>query len=198
MLDAAAESVERLRARPKTRRILLLISESRDRGSETGLEQVAVAAESAGVMVYAATFSAFGTAFTDKQAPQSKLPEGMRRSTPGKEEPGAPLRRDRDPNLTPPEQRVDALGGLEELGRLGTVNTVEVLTRRTGGLVQSFARLKGLEEAMLRLSDEVHGQYVLSFAPEEGAAGYRTLEVRLKRAGDYRVRARPGYWAGAN
>jgi VWFA-related protein len=198
MLDAAAEAVERLKARPSTRRILLLISESRDRGSETDLEQVAVAAEASGVMVYAATFSAFGTAFTDKDAPQAKTVEGMRRSTPGKEEPGAPLRRDRDPNPTPPEQRVDVLGGLEELGRLGSANTVEILTRRTGGLAQSFTRLKGLEEAMLRLSDEVHGQYVLSFAPEEGAVGYRRLEVRLKRAGDYQVRARPGYWVGTN
>jgi hypothetical protein len=37
MLDAAAEAIQRLGARKENRRVLLLLSESRDRGSETKL-----------------------------------------------------------------------------------------------------------------------------------------------------------------
>ena len=61
-------AVERLRRQPNARRVLLLISESRDRGSEAALDVVTVAAQSAGVTVYAATYSAFATAFTSKAA----------------------------------------------------------------------------------------------------------------------------------
>jgi VWFA-related protein len=68
LLDAVFESIQRLRQRPNSRRVLLLISESRDRGSETALAQDAVAAQAAGVTVYAATYSAFKTAFTSKSS----------------------------------------------------------------------------------------------------------------------------------
>ena len=64
MLDAVYESIERLKQHPNSRRVLLLISESRDRGSQTTLNQVAMATQTAGVTVYAATYSAFKTAFT--------------------------------------------------------------------------------------------------------------------------------------
>lgn len=199
MLDAAAEAVTRLKERSDSRRILLLIAEPRDRGSETDLESVARMAESAGVSIYATTFSAFLTPFTTRAAPQTKLPQGQRRSTIGHEEPGSPPRRDREPQIPPPEQQMDLLGAFEELGRLGTVNTTEVLARRTGGAVLAFTRLKGLEEAIQKVGAELHTQYVLSFAPaEESAAGYHPLEVRVKKPGEWRVRARPGYWAGSN
>jgi VWFA-related protein len=44
MLDAVQEAVERLGTRANARRVLLLISESRDRGSETALDAVLLAA----------------------------------------------------------------------------------------------------------------------------------------------------------
>lgn len=66
MLDAVQSAAEHLRARPNARRVLLLISESRDRGSETALDQAAIAAQKADVTIYAVTYSAFKTAFTSK------------------------------------------------------------------------------------------------------------------------------------
>jgi hypothetical protein len=68
MLDAVSEAVERLRKRPNSRRVLLLVSESRDRGSETSLEQALMAVQTAGITVYAANYSAFRTAFTTKSS----------------------------------------------------------------------------------------------------------------------------------
>lgn len=113
MLDAVRESIARLRQRPNSRRVLLLISESRDRGSESTLDRVAVAAQTAGVTVYAATYSAFKTAFT------SRSPAGDEPRAP--KSPKTPWRSGRHverrpthlQSLPPAEQRVDILAASE-------------------------------------------------------------------------------------
>ena len=185
--------IDRLRMRPKVRRVLLLISESRDRSSKADLESVVVAAQTAGVAVYAATYSAFRTAFTAKPT-EGRAPREMKRSDPAKE-PQSP--RDNERPIPPPEQRLDILAGIGELTRLGKTNTTQVLTGRTGGATVSFTRQKGLEEAIEKLSSDLHTQYLLSFAPQKPDPGYHQLEVRINRPGEFRVRSRPGYWSSA-
>jgi VWFA-related protein len=200
MLDAVHESIERLQQRSNSRRVLLLISESRDRGSETALDQVAVAAQTAGVTVYAATYSAFKTGFTSKSSPTGELQTAR---------PGAPMDENStvsgepprcnpagcpDPPLPPQEHRVDILGGMGEIIRLGKTNTTEALAKGTGGAIFPFTRLKGLEEAIQRLGAELHSQYLLTFTPDNFTDGYHRLEVRVDGS-DFRVRARPGYWS---
>jgi VWFA-related protein len=200
MLDAVYESIQRLRQRPNSRRVLLLISESRDRGSETAVGQDAVAAQTAGVTVYAATYSAFKTAFTtrssatdDPQTPGAKTPSEQNGTVSG----GPPHCGPQgclDPATPPPEQRVDILSGIGELVRLGKTNAAQALTKGTGGVTFPFARLKGLEEAIQKLGAELQSQYLLSFTPNDRTGGHHTLEVQV--AGDgFRVRARPGYWS---
>lgn len=195
MLDAVHEAIERLNKRPNVRRVMLLISESRDRGSETDIQTAAVAAQAAGVTIYAATYSAFKTAFTVK--PSETQP---RRSPDGpplpSREPESPPGRERVP-IAPPAQRVDILGGIGELARLRQTNTTQVLASKTGGTILKFTRQKGLEDAIEKLGAELHTQYVLSFAPEPPTPGHHTLAVRVDRRGDFRIRARPGYWAQA-
>lgn len=193
MLDAVHEAIERLRRRPNSRRVLLLISESRDRGSESSLDAVVMAAQRAGVSVYAATYSAFKTALIAKpsESAQPRYPQGL---PPPSREPESPPGRERMP-VPPPEQRVDILGGIGELARMGQTNTTQVLTSATGGVVLRFTRQKGLETAIEKLGAELHSQYVLSFTPETPAPGYHRLEVRLVRRSEFRIRARPGYWA---
>ena len=175
MLDAVSESIERLRARPNVRRVVLVISESRDHGSQTRLESVVMAAQAAGVTIYAAPFSAFKTALTAK--PSDFVPPPLPRGTP------------------PPQDRVDTLGGIAELARLGKTNTAHALSGATGGAAFPFAGQKGLEDAIQKLGAELHTQYLLSFAPLAPAPGFHRLEVRLRRPGDFRLRARPAYWA---
>lgn len=186
MLDAAHEAIDRLRQR-KARRVLLLISESRDRGSETGLGTLLLAAQRNGVSVYAATYSAFQTAFTQKSPQQSPRRRG----------PATPNVIPNDPSVVPLEARMDILGGFAELRRLGMVNTTKVLTEQTGGLAFSFLRQKGLETVIEKLSSELHTQYVLGFTPESTEAGYHQIEVRVKGRTGLRLRSRPGYWAVA-
>ena len=194
MLDAVHDAVARLRSRANVRRVLLLISESRDRGSETDLDAALAAAEAAGVAVYAATYSAIMTAFTTKPGDAAPPRETKGPSLP-RREPESPPGRERVP-IPPPSSRVDILGGIGELVRLRETNTTDVLTSRTGGTTYSFTRQKGLEQAIERLGVELHTQYVLSFAPEAMEPGYHRLEVRVRRGGNLTVRARQGYWSG--
>jgi VWFA-related protein len=199
MLDAVHAAVEKLRSQQNARRVLLLISESRDRGSETTLDAAAVAAQSAGVSVYAATYSIFKTAFTSKaKISQPERPEVLRRpnETIGTVN-GNPDGPWNAPHLPPPEQRVDLLAGIGELARLGKINTTEVLTEGTGGATFPFTKLKTLEAAIQKLGAELHSQYLVSFAPENPEPGYHRLEVRISRSGEFRIRARPGYWPQA-
>jgi VWFA-related protein len=198
MLDAVHESVELLGKRPNSRRVLLLISESRDRGSEGALDQVAMAAQTAGVAVYAITYSAFRTAVTTRSAVTGEAPT-QRPKRPNDEYgtvSGGPPHCGMicvEPPLPPAEQRVDVLGGMEELLRLGKTNTTQALAAGTGGTTLSFTGLKGLEEAIQKVGADLHSQYLLSFTPDDSTAGYHRLEVRVASI-EVRVRARPGYW----
>lgn len=186
MLDAANQAIDRLRQR-KARRVLLLISESRDRGSETGLDTLMLAAQTAGVTVYAATYSAFRTAFTQKAGQPS----------PRKRGPATPNVTPGDPSYVPLEGRADILGGFAELIRLSKVNTTQVLTQQTGGITFPFTRQKGLEDAIEKLGRELHTQYLLGFAPESSVPGYHPIEVQVRGHGELQIRSRPGYWVAA-
>jgi VWFA-related protein len=196
MLDAVNESVERLRKQPNARRVLLLISESRDRGSHADLENVAIAAQSADITVYAATYSAMKTAFTSKaplsEQPRTKSPQATPESEAMGTANGAPPSPS-NPKLTP----VDIGAAIGELLRLNQTNTTQALAAVTGGITFPFTRQKGLEDAIQKLGAALHTQYVLSFAPGDSTPGYHKLEVSVVRAGRYQVRARPGYYWSA-
>ena len=198
MLDGAYEAIERLRERVNVRRVLLLISESRDRGSDIAMEAVVVAAQTAGVTVYSMTFSAFATAFTTTSAGRERRRDGP--TLPASRSPENPPGREELPTtrgkvqVPPREQRVDMLGGLGELVRLGKKKATKVLAEATGGAAAGFGRQKGLERAVERLGAELHSQYLLSFVPEDPELGYHKLEVKVPGRDRVRVRARIGYW----
>ena len=193
LLDAASSAIERLRRRENVRRVLLLISETRDRGSETPLEVVAADAQTAGVSVYAVTYSAWATAFASK-APVGEQKPAKTPTTPSEASGtynGAPPNQ-WNPKIPPPEQRIDILGGIREIKHMGQPNAVEALTKATGGAAFSFTRRKGLETAVRKFGEDLHSQYVLTFVPDQPTPGYHALDVRVRRPG-LQVRARPGY-----
>jgi len=139
LIDAVLQGVQMLQTRPENyRRIMLILSESRDRGSKTKPEKAVEAAQRAGVTLYPMTYSAQKTAWTEKPSDAQPPPEGA-----------------------------DYIGGLIELGRLATPNLAEMFAKSTGGRHLSFTRLQGLEDAITRLGQEVHSQYLLSFVPME-------------------------------
>lgn len=196
LLDAVGDVVARLNKRPNSRRVLLLISELRDRGSKSTLLDVTVAAQTAGIAIYAATFSNFKTAFTSQSSPNG-LPAGPKHTRLPSEDTrtvnGMPSGAYNPPTV-PPEQTVDLLGLAGEIRHLHKPVSAQVLAAATGGLTLPFTRQKALEDAIQRLGEELHSQYVLSFVPDAPEPGYHRLDVRVNRPGEYRVHARPGYW----
>jgi VWFA-related protein len=195
LLDGAAEAIQLLDARPNSRRVLLLISETRDRGSEAKLDDVIRAAQTAGVTVYAATYSAFRSGFFAKpeevQQPRQTRPLPLPTGKPISDPVGQSI-----PANTS-AQSTDILGGVGEIARLGKEKATERLAAATGGAEYSFTRLNGLEKAIVQLGEEIHSQYVISFMPKEPKPGFHTLSVQVQPGTKLRIRARPGYWANA-
>lgn len=183
MLDAVQKGLDLLEhGSPDYRRVLIVIGETRDRQSEATLKAVLEQAARMNVTIYPVTYSAFVTQFTSK---------GDERF--GKEEPGKDKENDRRPKVVGPAGGMDPIGGIVELGRLGAPNAAEALAKATGGLRLSFARLKALESMVQSVGEDLHQQYLISFTPGAGKAGYRPLQVNVKDHPELLVRTRPGY-----
>jgi hypothetical protein len=71
---------------------------------------------------------------------------------------------------------------------------VPVLTRYTGGRQYALQSRHALEDAITRIGEEIHGQYLLSYTPANTAGtGFHHIRVLATRTG-VEVRSRPGYW----
>jgi VWFA-related protein len=169
-VDAVAKSIDMLASRPEDRRrVLIVVSESRDRGSESDLWGTITAAMKHGIAMYAATFSAQKTAWTVKAG---ELPPS---SGGGGGVPFIPI--------------------FIELGRLAKTNAADAMARATGGEHVSFTTLRGLEHAIAGIGEELHSQYLLSFYPQPSSnTGYHELAVRVREHPEWKVIARPGYF----
>ncbi len=72
---------------------------------------------------------------------------------------------------------------------------VPVLTRYTGGRQYGLQSRHALEDAITRIGEEIHGQYLLSYTPAHTAkGGFHHIRVVATHAG-VEVRSRPGYWS---
>jgi VWFA-related protein len=166
MIDAAEQAIQMLAARPAShRRVLLLVGETRDRGSQAKLEHAVTLAQRENVSVYAVSYSAYLTPSTAK------------------------------PGTIPTDGAFDLLGVFREIGRLAKTNAAEAFTKYTGSSHLSFLKQRALERAISRIGEELHSQYLLSFtAGAESGDGFHAIEVQVKNRPDLVVRTRPGYW----
>lgn len=178
MQDAVAKAVDMLVERKDRarRRVVIVVSESRDHGSKTKLTDLITRAQAANVIIYPLTYSAYATAFTSKGA-ETWGPNGT----------GGPV--------------YDAdSGGLKtiftELGALGKQNAHESLAKFTGGEQLHFLKLNGLERVVAKVGEDLHSQYLLSFAPLNAGptVEFHKLEVQVKGHSEATIRTRPGYW----
>lgn len=166
-LDAAARAIDLFRARPANyRRVLLLIGESKDRGSETRLEDLLRDLQRENIQVYSATYSVTRTQWTTRAADRPRPSGG----------------------------ETDLLAGLSELVRLGKVNTAEALAAHTGGRKLGFATLNTLEQIVTRFGEELHAQYLVTF-PASAPEGFHAIAVQLREPAKRTVAARQGYWS---
>jgi VWFA-related protein len=196
LVDAVDFSIRMLKNRPPDRRrVLLLISEKRDRGSELRLREALTNAQFANVSIYSLDISTIVAALTD---------------------PGLPPR----PPAIPPEAQHLPGGGVATpttvdqnyyMGNYIPVlvdifkavksvfvdDTLDVFTRFTGGREYSFIGEKSLDKAISGISDELHSQYLLSYSPnDQTTGGFHEIKVIVNRP-NLEVRTRPGYWVAA-
>lgn len=180
LLDGVSLACDMLAARKEAaRRVIVLVSESRDRNSKANFADVVAKAQKDGVVIYTLSYSAYATAFTQKASDRPAPPD-----QPGVYDPHGQSRGGM--NLL-------ALGA--ELARLAKVNIADALAQATGGAHDKFTTLHGLETQLSSIGTEIHNRYMLTFVPPEPeTAGYHRLTVSVRSAGDVRVHARAGYW----
>lgn len=204
LTDAVVEATRMLRARSKDRRkILLLISESLDKGSTMRAREALVGLEMNNVMVYALNISRVYTSLTAKPGyPRPDPIPPTARSMPG----GGPI--------TPTETaRLYGGGGMTadfaplvaEIFRgvkaVFVPNPVEVYTRYTGGTEHPFVSQDDLERTVQAVARELHNQYLITYSPNNRTeGGYHRIRVEVTGIGrgGLEVRTRPGYWLAAS
>lgn len=171
--DAVVEAVRLLSVRPGYRRVLVLIGESRDRGSEARLQEAISQAQAANVTIYPVTYSVYATSFTSR---------------------GAETFAGTDRRVFDADGPMNLLAVFGEIGRMASENGADAMASYTGGEKVSFTKFAGLEKVIAAVGRDLHSQYLLSFLaskPERGV--YRPLTVTVSREG-VTVRTRPGYW----
>jgi hypothetical protein len=120
-----------LEKRPaERRRILLLISETRDEGSESKLRDAVAEAEVNNILIYSLNIA---------RSPKEIFPGGLTL------DPGALIK--------------EIYSGLKSLV---IENPLSVLTRYTGGRQYSFVKQTAFEDAVTKIGEEIHGQYLLN------------------------------------
>jgi VWFA-related protein len=198
MIDAVDKAVYLLRSRPATRRrIVLLVSENRDQASEGKVRETLVDAQLSNVGIYSVNISRMITALTSQQEPAR--PDPLPASAYSSMIPRGAATPTSVGQMTQVNNRVEFVPAFKEIYKdakgLFIANPTEVFTHETGGAQLSFLKERGLEDAIQRISDDIHSQYILSYNPNnKNEGGYHEIEVRLEPRQDYKTRTRPGYF----
>src|SRR5581483_3448345 len=169
MIDAVEEGTRMLDTRPKNRRrVLLLIGETRDLGSEMRARETLIGLQLCNVGFYAADMSRLVSTLTGPvvqprwvQAPPASSPPLAAGS------PRTPTTIDQAFGLAVHSaQFVPLMTELfKDAKAVSYDNPVELFTKGTGGSKFSFYKLRGLENAIQEIGEEVHSQYLISYNP---------------------------------
>ena len=199
LVDAVVEGARMLSHRPQNRRrIMLLIGETRDLASEGRARETLIDLQLSNIVFYGVDMSRFVSTLTapPNQPRPDPLPPAMRPMPPGV--PATP---------TSVAQTYGTSGGsaqfvplmveiLKDIKYIFKDNPVELFTKGTGGSEFAFMKQRGLEDAISRIGEELHSQYLISYSPNnklEGGFHEITVEV-MGRPEVKKVQTRPGYW----
>ncbi len=154
---------------PKERpRVLLLISETRDHGSQAKVEDVVAAIGQSNTAVYALAFS----------PSRSNVVDTMRGN-----------------NMNEMHPAPDLLAPIMMAAQAMKKNAPETVASMTGGEYELFATGKSFEARMIDFTNHLHSRYLLSIEPKNPHEGLHQIRVRLRDAGGREVLARSSYWA---
>jgi VWFA-related protein len=189
VLDGLSKALDMLaHRRPGRRLIVLMISESRDRSSQTKLPEVVQQVQHLNAAVYWLTYSTTLSQYTDRRVTTVGDVEDPKEKGKDKKKDETVLPADPPP--------MNLLAPFTELAHLAKPNVADLFTRLTGAQQMSFLTKGGLESAIQAIGEEIHRQYILTFSPAAGQAGlFHTIRVEVKNRPDLKVKTREGYWA---
>ena len=166
ILSVVRYSAELLKRLPgRQRRVILLVSETRDHGSRgIAMEDVVTLIGNSNIAVYALAFSPGLGDVMDPYRDKGSMP-GM--------DPTAPI--------------FLALAAMKR-------NTPRSIANQTGGEYETFKTLNGFENHMLDFTNHLHSRYLLSFQPKNPEPGLHRIVVRLANPQGNTVLARESYW----
>ena len=202
LYDAMAAGVELLSDRPETtpnkpgrRRVMLVISEAMDQGSQTKLGEVLRQAQLANVTIYSVGLSTTRAELQAKPSENSTsiAPPGTYPLPPIPGEP--PIPANEDPRLN---NTLDLMAlvkwAVTHTKDQVSGNPLQVADAATGGMHLATYKDRSIERAIDEIGGELHAQYTLSYTPTGTSdTGYHEIKVTVDRRG-LKVRARPGYY----
>lgn len=196
MIDAEMQAVRMLQKRPEDhRRVLVIIGEKRDKGSEGKLRDALTATQLANVTVYSIDISHLMTQLTGKA--QMPGPDPFPATAQHVPAGGVQTPTTVDTQMYAGNY-IPLLVDIFKAGKsLFIDDTLDVFTRYTGGKEYSFIKQKDLERSVSALGEELHSQYLLSYVPSnQDEGGFHNIRVEVNRP-RLEVRTRPGYWVAA-
>jgi VWFA-related protein len=201
MIDAVEAGTRLLRNRPKgRRRIMLLIGETRDVGSEARARETAINLELANVVFYPVDMSRFITTLT--APPSISRPDPLPPSARGMPS-SVPATPSTVQQMYGTNSRAEFVPLLMELFKdikaIFVDNPAELFSKATGGTEFGFHSQRTLETAISEIGDQLHSEYTISYVPNNrDTAGFHEIIVEVDGHPEVnKVYTRPGYWLGA-
>ena len=204
ILDSLGFSLDLLRKQPSQyRRAILLVCETKDRGSKLRLDEALREISDTNTAIYSIGFS---SGLSDLKHESAKA---LGDPTPGPAH-GCMSRDPNDPNVNlkqnPAAQAYDCLSLLAPPLRIAKAaamaarvgldkNIPETVARLTGGEYFKLGSEKSLERDLQTISNHIPNRYVLSFQPQTPHPGFHAIQLRVPGYVGLEVSARDGYWA---
>lgn len=202
LYDAMAMGVEMLSGRPVAsatdlgrRRVLLIIAEAEDKGSEAKLGAVLRQAQLQNITIYSVGISSTRAALQkspEYKRPPNPAPDG----TFGLPAPPGTVQTPSTENQRYEGINIIALAAwaVAHIKEQITENALQIATAGTGGAHMATWKDRSIENAIDEVGGEIHSQYVLTYTPSGAEEdGYHEIKVDVGRK-ELKVRARPGYY----
>ena len=147
---------------------MLLISETRDHGSRTKIDQVVASIGQTNTVMFALALSPSLSNILDTG---------------------------RGNNKAEMHHGVDLLDLMFRTRQAMRKNVPSAVAAMTGGEYEVFATRKRFEAHMNDFTNHLHARYLLSIQPKDPHPGLHQIRVRLKERTEATVAARTSYWA---
>jgi VWFA-related protein len=178
LYDAMALGIELLSARPKPtesqpgrRRVMLVLAQPDDKGSDAKLGAVLRQAQLQDVTIWSVGFSTVHATFLNRARMKPSDPQWG------------------DNNLIPV-----AVWAVTNLRDQISGNSLQIAAAATGGSYFSSWRGRAIQSAMDAIGGELHSQYLLMYTPTEmNTGGYHEIKVQVDKP-NLKVSSRPGYY----